>query len=345
MRSHASSDIDITSIGAAAFDVFVRAPHEVVESSKGEFLQFPLGAKIKIEHVLFDCGGGAANTSVGFSRLGLRSQFCGVIGDDEWGQSIQKTLQKEGVSIETAIIVENETSSFSIILVDPHSGQRTVLYLANVNAHLSDPVFPKEKLTKSTWIFLNHLSDSSSQILNDLCDVLCEQSKKLAWNPGGSQIRNGFDGEIEKEVLAHTDLLFLNLEEALLFTRTQDLHAAFTVGTRGGAKIMCITDGKKGAFLSDGKIVHSSPPPGDIEVIDTTGCGDAFAVGVTWGVMQDFPLPKVLSAGIINASSVVTKIGTQPGLLTDTELRSRLTTIDLPVTSSPLSSPYTHTDV
>ena len=103
MPAPQDTDVDITSIGGAAFDVFVRAPHDTVSENRGRFIQFPLGAKIKIENVVQCCGGGATNTSVGFSRLQLHSRFCGVIGDDEWGRGIQETLKAEGVSSDTAI--------------------------------------------------------------------------------------------------------------------------------------------------------------------------------------------------------------------------------------------------
>lgn len=327
---------DIISIGGAAFDVFVRAPHETINRNGGSFIQFPLGAKIKIESEVQSCGGGAANTSVGFSRLNLHAGFCGVIGDDEWGKGIQETLRREGVDTATAIIVEGEISGFSIILVDPATGERTVLYSGNVNAHLRDPVFPKEELMASRWIFLNHLSDVSGMIMDDLCEILLNPETKLAWNPGGSQIKNGFDKGLEKDLLRETDLLFLNKEEALAFTRTNLVEDAFRVLAKVGVKITCITDAKNGAQLSDGKIVYVSDAVPS-KVVDTTGAGDAFAVGVTWGVIRALSLPMALKAGMINASSVVESIGTQAGLLTERELRSRLETIDLPAAARPLS--------
>lgn len=331
-----SQKIDILSIGGAAFDVFVRAPHETVNRNGGNFIQFPLGAKIKIESVVQSCGGGATNTSVGFSRLKLHAGFCGVIGDDEWGKGIQETLRCERVDTRTAIIVEGETSSFSIILVDSATGERTILYSGNVNAHLRDPVFPKDELMRSRWIFLNHLSDVSSMIMDDLCEILLSPSIRLAWNPGGSQIKNGFDTGIERDLLRETDLLFLNKEEALAFTRAENVEEALWRAAQAGAVITCVTDGSNGAWLSDGKTVYfSNAVPSN--VIDTTGAGDAFAVGVTWGVILALPLPIALKAGMINASSVVESIGTQAGLLTEIELRSRLETIDLPVVSLPLS--------
>jgi ribokinase len=328
--------VDITSVGGAAHDVFVKAPHSV---SKGEgrmrMIQFPLGAKIKVESVVQSCGGGATNTSVGFSRLGMKARFCGVIGDDEWGQHIQKRLQEEGVDTAAAIIVEGEISSFSIILIDAESGRRTVLYSPNVNAHMSKPIFPRDIMQQSTWIFLNHLSDVSTVIFDDcLALVKKPNGRKFAWNPGGTQIKEGWDAQLVCDLLKETDILFLNTEEALLFMRTTTIPDALMQGKECGVSIMCITDGSRGAYLSDGNSTWFCPALADIHVVDATGAGDGFAVGVTWAVQKNLPLQEALKAGTLNAASVIGKIGTQAGLLTETEIRDRLAATTLAVTTS-----------
>ncbi len=329
--SSLAGPVDITSIGGAAFDVFIKAPHSVASKDGEEFIQYPLGGKIKVESVLQSCGGGATNTSVGFSHLGLNARFCGVIGDDEWGQGIQEVLKKEGVDTSTAIIVEDEVSSFSIILVDPDSGKRTILYSPNVNAHLSDPVFPKELLKQSPWIFLNHLTDVSCVILDDLCEIVCGSEVKLAWNPGGSQVREGFDAPVVCDLLAQTDILFLNSEEAKKFTRAKTIEDALKIGTQNGAKVMCVTDGSHGAYISDGKSTYSCTQIPKTEVVDTTGAGDAFATGVTWAVISGLTLQDALKAGMISSASVISKMGTQAGLLTESEMRQKLSSTHLQI--------------
>ena len=276
------------------------------------------------------------------------------IADDEWGQGIQEALRKEGVCTDAAIIVEGETSSFSVILVDAESGKRTVLYSPNVNAHMHDSIFPKDLIRKSRWLFLNHLTDVSCVILDDILELLTRHPEpfgssasrtrsrqarvegSFAWNPGGSQVREGYDAPVVKDLLAQADILFLNAEEAMLFTQTESIEDALRIGTGAGAKLMCVTDGAHGACLSDGEMVYLCPAVPDIKVIDTTGAGDAFAVGVTWAIHMQKDLPTALRAGMINAASVLTEVGTQKGLLTNTALNERLSTTTLSVTTSSL---------
>lgn len=327
---------DIISIGGATLDIFVHAPHEIVEEKKrGKFLRYPLGGKIKIEHALQSCGGGATNTAVGFARLGLRAGFCGILGDDEWGKAIQAKLTHEGVLQETAIVVEREISGFSIILLDTASGERTILYASNVNAHLRDPTLPKELLKKSRWIFLNHLADVSCMILDDLVEIVQRPGACLAWNPGGSQVREGCDAPVIRDLLRHTDVLFLNVEEACAFFHVRTLQDALRAGKKSGVKIFCITDGERGAWCSDGKTVFACLPV-KMSVIDTTGAGDAFGTGVTWGIATSLPLPDALRAGMMNAASVIGKVGSQTGLLHKEEMHNSLSHTALDVQTSAL---------
>jgi len=335
---------DITSIGGAAFDVFIRAPHQTVQTLSGSrSLQFPLGAKLKVESVIQGCGGGAANTSVGFARLGMRARFCGITGDDEWGQEIQKILRNEGVLTDAAIVVEDEVSSFSIILVDPASGERTILYSPNVNAHMHKAIFPKDVLAHSQWIFLNHLADVSANIIDDCLELVREpHSIRFAWNPGGSQIQSGMDAKTTRALLPHTDILFLNAEEAATFTnepldadRVQTISNALRKGMAAGVKLFCITDAARGAYVTDGKTVFHALPP-SLKIVDATGAGDAFAVGMTWGVFTGLPLQESLKAGMLNAASVIQVVGTQPGLLTGKVMRQQLSGTPLSVQTFPL---------
>ena len=102
------------SIGGATFDLFVRTATPVMlqKNGKGEkILALPLGAKIRVDQVIEACGGGAANTSVGLKRLGCEGHFCGIIGSDQWGERMLGTLQKEGVDVSSATVVEGETSA------------------------------------------------------------------------------------------------------------------------------------------------------------------------------------------------------------------------------------------
>ena len=245
-------------------------------------------------------------------------------------------MQKEGVDTECVTIVEDEVSSFSIIL-SGNSGERVILYESGTNTHLHDVTFDKDKLAQMDWVYLNHIQEDSCVIQDDIVEMLAvEGGPRLTWNPGGCQIDEGLTPSNNRELLRHTDLLLLNKEEALAFTKTQSIKEAIAALLAAGVANVAITDGKRGVSASDGNKIYTCPVVLGTEILDTTGAGDAFGTGVTWGLLEGLNLPDALKTGSINAASVVGSIGSQTALLTDTEIRKRLKELDLNVTSDSL---------
>ena len=322
------------SIGGATFDLFVRTDNRTIHSCGDmEAFAFPLGEKVRVRDVIETCGGGASNTSVGLARLGCNAHFEGVVGADQWGEKLKKNLEKEGVDTSCITVVEHETSSFSIIL-SATSGERVILYDPGTNAHLHDVTFDRDMAATMDWVYLNHIQEESCVIQDNLIDIFeIEDSPGLTWNPGGCQIDVGLEAPNNKHLLEHTNLLLVNKDEALAFSKKDSVREAFEVLLEGGVKNVCITDGKKGALATNGKTYWHCPILTKGDVTDTTGAGDAFGTGTTWAILQGEDLPTALKAGTLNAESVVSAIGAQAGLLTEDEMQKRLTEISLEVAS------------
>ena len=325
------------SIGGATYDLFVRLPKGTVhECDKEQSFALPLGAKIRVEELIETCGGGASNTSVGLARLGCDARFEGIVSSDQWGEKLLTNLAHEKVNTECVTVVEEEVSSFSIILSGT-SGERVILYESGTNTHLHDVTFDKAILSTMDWVYLNHIQEDSCVIQDDITQMLAvEGGPKLTWNPGGCQIDMGLEPDNNSALLRHTDLLLLNKEEALAFSKTQSIESALAVLTDAGARNVVITDGKHGSTASDGQYLYHCPCVNGIEIVDTTGAGDAFGTGVTWGLLTGSTLQEALKKGSINGASVVGAIGAQTALLTDTEITTRLEETDLTVTDHSL---------
>jgi sugar/nucleoside kinase (ribokinase family) len=309
------------SIGGATFDLFLIAGKNIPEQEGTITLK--IGGKIPVERVVESAGGGACNTSVGLSRLNLRASFCGIMGSDQWGEKLKQTLIAEGVNIDPATIVENETSSFSIILT-LQSGDRTIFYSPGVNEHLQDTTFDVEAVAHADAVYLNHLSDTACMIEDDIIRTLLKKPERwLSWNPGGPQLEAGHTAPDTASLLRMTNLLLLNKEEALAFTRTKTVEAAFRTLVKSGVEKICITDGKNGSLATDGKHRYRCPCL-PVPVVDSTGAGDAFGTAATWALLTGNSLQTALIAGTLNAASVVGTIGAQEGLLTETQMRKKL---------------------
>ncbi|MEK7563503.1 MAG: carbohydrate kinase family protein [Patescibacteria group bacterium] len=321
------------SIGGATYDLFVRLPHEKIHSDeKSPFFTLPLGEKIRVKDVIETCGGGAGNTSVGLSRLGCDASICSVVGADQWGDALQKNFQNEGVDTKSLTVIEDEMTSFSIIL-SGSGGERVILYDPGTNEHMHDALFDKASAAEVDWIILNHIHEQACVIEDDLIEILVQKDTRLTWNPGGCQIDAGIKGKSNTELLKSTTLLVLNKEEAMRFTGEQSVDAAMKTLLKSGVAHVCITDGSRGTVASDGKKLYRCPVDSEAKVIDTTGAGDAFTTGVTWALLNGKTLPEALIAGTINSGNVVGAIGAEAGLLTDIEIVKRMQSTSLSVST------------
>lgn len=331
MRTSKHSRPRTMSIGGATYDLFVRVPHDVVHGDeKSAFFTLPLGEKIRVMEVIETCGGGASNTSVGLARLGCNASLASVIGADQWGEKLLRNCAREGVNCTSLTVVEGETTSFSIIL-SGSSGERVILYTPGTNEHLHDALFDRRAAAEVDWMILNHIQEQACVIEDDLIDILTRKGTKLTWNPGGCQIDRGMREKNNRLLLSHTAVLILNKEEALRFTGASDVPVALRSLLFCNVQYVCITDGSRGTIASDGKSIYRCPICPNATVIDTTGAGDAFTTGATWALLQGYALPIALKTGTINSGSVVGAIGAQAGLLTDNEMRQRLSITPLDV--------------
>lgn len=323
------------SVGGSTYDLFIQTAQNHVDTVGGEeFFLLPTGEKLPLQGVQETCGGGAANTAVGLARLGFNAGYCGVISADQWGNYMLENFKREHVSTDCITITEAEISSFSIILSSA-TGERTILYAAGSGRHLHDANFDKETIATADWLFYNHIQEQSCVIHDDMIELAQQDSLQITWNPGGSQLQMSTEDASIQALLKHTTLLQLNREEALRFTNCKNKLEALKTLIQLGVQNVCITDGRHGVIASDGKNVYScSIIP--TTTVDATGAGDAFGTGTTWGLSQGFTLPEAMKAGTINSASVVSHLGAQTGLLSQTNMESRLLSTPLTVVQSSL---------
>ena len=366
LRLNKMKNKKIFTIGGATFDIFIKAhDHSIIrirdQHSSKELLCLDYGGKVKIDEVHETYGGGATNTAIAFSRMGFDASFIGTVGDDEYGQKVIENLKKEKVDARYAKVTKKDMTAFSTIL-NTFEGDRTVLAYSGANMFLDTNDLPAEELSKADWIFLNHLTLPKSKIPDAVLKVLKKNPKiKLAWNPGHEQFEEGTDKW--KGLLSHTEILFMNKEEASLFARTpfklagiksenpknheyhpktflppyaDDVCEIMDKFIKLGVKMVVITDGKNGVQASDGKRTYFCPVVTHKKV-DTLGAGDAFASGFTSARILGKDLNTALKYGTINANSVISYFGAQKGLLTKKEIDNQMKRLDISVTSIKLN--------
>jgi sugar/nucleoside kinase (ribokinase family) len=170
------------------------------------------------------------------------------------------------------------------------------------------------------------MTGNCSKQIGIFLDYAKKYGVRLIASPSTSQIMD--DWKNLKRLLTKSEIIFLNRNEAIeMAVREKEKGASIESLTKFlhklGPKIVCITDGVKGANCSDGKKIYHAPIQ-KVKTVEMTGAGDAFAAGFLGFYLKGSDIKTSLNAGIINSASVVQYIGTTKGLLTKKGILSKM---------------------
>lgn len=322
----------IICVGSTSKDIFfptdegtiIETPEDLVSKEK---IAFELGGKYRVADRYEAVGGVAANVSHGLTRLGHVAACYSKIGEDETGKWILNEFKREDVPTELLFVDGEVKTDLSAVIVLTQNGERTIFHNRDANEKLE---ISDKKFADVSWVFVSALNGDWRENLKKVFLLKEKYGFSLAFNPGQHNIKE--DAGLLLQVIAHVDVLLLNKDEAIeLVMQTQkelprerlddEMYLLQTLG-RIGAKIIGMTDGKRGAWGFDGKEYWYCPIHTKSGVVDSTGCGDAFGSGFFAALLEGGPIDRALRQGMANSGSVVGAYGAIVGLLKADEMKN-----------------------
>jgi sugar/nucleoside kinase (ribokinase family) len=322
--------LDILCIGDSVVDIFLKIPennNHFELDKKNNKLLIDFGEKINVEKYVLEIGGNATNTSVGLSRLGLITGICTEIGNDEFSQKVIARLNEEKIQKNLVIQDPDQKTSFSVVI--NYHAERTIFSEHVKRNHEFD-----FKSVDTKCVYLTSLGMIWEKAYKQTLDYIKSSNAILAFNPGTLQLEKR--DNLVLEIVENSDYLFLNKEEAEVLLYGKEINLSnlneresiikrLLFGLKGlGAKNIIITDSNNGSYLLD--IDHKYYKLGilDSEVLEKTGAGDSYTSGFLAAIIDGNNVRDAMVWGSINASSVVTKIGAQEGLLSKSEMLEKI---------------------
>ncbi len=314
--------LDFLAVGDIATDAFIKIKdaHMTCSINKEKCeLCFRFGDKVPYESVeVISAVGNSPNAAVSAARLGLKVGLVSDMGDDVIAQDSMRYLKTENVDTSFIKLHKGKRSNYHYVLW--YDVDRTILVKHNDYPYH----FPNTEPPK--WLYLSSLSEHSEKYHGEIAEYLKKnQNVKLAFQPGTFQIKLG--ATKLKEIYKRTEIFFSNIEESrkILNIKEKNIGELLKGIHSLGPKIVCLTDGPKGAYAFDGESMWFMPPFDPLkEAYERTGAGDAFASTVASALALGKTLEESLKLGPINAGSVVQYVGAQKGLLTLEKLEEHL---------------------
>jgi len=259
-------------------------------------------------------GGSAANTAVGLARLGVKTGFIGKVAADREGELLIRAFIDEGVNTDGIVISEDGRSGTVIGFVN-EEGERALYVDPGVNDSLE---FHEIDISYASKADLLHLTSFVGEIPFQAQKKLIEAIPGISVtiDPGMIYARKGL---AELKPLIKKCLAFFPNEHELKMLTGKDYRKGAEILLKEGARIVAVKLGAKGCYVTDGEENHLIEPF-KVEVIDSTGAGDAFCAGFIYGMINNKTLRECGVLGNFVASRTLTKMGARNGLPTREDL-------------------------
>jgi ribokinase len=255
-------------------------------------------------------GGSAANTAAGLARLGAKTGFIGKIANDREGKLLLEDFRREGVDTDGIIVSVEGRSGVVMGFVD-EKGERALYVDPGVNSSLSFKEINLEYASSTRFLHLtSFVGDKPFTAQKMLVEKLAPKGIKVSFDPGDIYARKGLAAL--KPIMEKCFVAFPNENELRLLT-----GEGYEKGSKAliklGVGVVAVKLGWKGCYVTNGEESHLIEPY-KVEVVDTTGAGDAFCTGFLYGLINNKSLRECGKLGNFVASQCITKIGARKGL-------------------------------
>lgn len=293
------TEVDIAVVGVHVLDTHVIGVASIPEGSDGQL----------VETIKVSPAGTAGGTAVVLSRLGAGVRSYGAVGADPLGDTLLALLESNGVDVRGLARTTATQTSASVIPVRPN-GDRPAWHCPGANAALTLDALDLDDIARGS-----HLHLGGPEFLGGTAAAtLLEHAKSKGLSTSVDILAPGDPGLLTwiSEALPHTDYLLPNDEQVLGFTGATDLETGARALLDAGAGCVAVTRGGEGALVVTANVTIAVPAFA-VDVVDTTGCGDAFSAGFILGRVLGRDLGQSARLGCATAAQVAGGLGTDAG--------------------------------
>ena len=292
----------IAAVGVHVLDTHVVGIESIPPGSDGAL----------VETIRMSPAGTAGGTAVVLARLGVAVTSYGALGDDAAADTLLALLAREGVDTGGLVRVADQQTSASVIPVRP-GGDRPAWHCIGANGAFTLDLLDLDAVAAADHVHLGGpeflggeaagrlLAHARARGATTSLDLLAPGDPDLlAW---------------VADALPHTDYLLPNDEQVLGLTGAATLAEGARALVAAGAGCVAVTQGRRGALVVTADEVIEVPAYA-VDVVDTTGCGDAFSAGFLRGLGLGRDSRAAAALGCAAAAQVAGGLGTDAGAYT-----------------------------
>jgi ribokinase len=261
-------------------------------------------------------GGKGSNQAVGVARLGANSYFAGIIGNDKLSEIATDMYTAEGVNTQYLYQTDKQSTGAGFIILNQAGENGIIIDVGAVG--LMDVAFVdgvEAQIARSNVVMT--VLEIPVEAAARAMELGRKHGVRTLLNPAPATA-------LDDSVLQNVDILTPNESELRILLglppndTSSDLELARQMQQRG-VKTIVVTRGEKGALiLNDGE---ATEVPGiSVDVVDTTGAGDAFNSGLAVALAASQPLAQAVRYANCAGAIACTKLGVVPSLGTKAQV-------------------------
>jgi ribokinase len=243
-------------------------------------------------------------------RLGANSFFCGIIGDDKLGEVATELYAREGVDTAYLRLTPEMATGVGVIILD-EAGHNGIILDMSANK-LMDALFVdgvEDQLARSDVVMT----------VLEIPVSAAARAMELGRRHGVRTVMNPAPAtRLDDSVLRNVDYLTPNETELRILlglppdspdsteALAQQLHAR-------GVRNLIVTVGSDGALILNDEGVTKVPGL-SVDVVDTTGAGDAFNAGLAIALAEGRSLVEAVQFANCAGAIACTQLGVIPSL-------------------------------
>jgi ribokinase len=264
-------------------------------------------------------GGKGANQALAAARAGAKVRLYGAVGRDAFAEAAMRLLLAGGVDLRGVARVDAPTGCATIVVTA--TGENCIVVVAGANSHADPASIPDEVLTREAVLVLQQEVPAAAN----------EAIIRRAHAKGARIVLNAAPARpVSLDLLRWIDVLIVNEEEAAALAAPLGWPAApsefVAAADAAGTHIIVVTLGDKGALCRlGGETLHVAAPA--VDVVDTTGAGDAFVGALVAALDQRSDSSNAPRRAVAAGSLACTVRGAQPALPDRTAIEALLPSV------------------
>lgn len=252
-------------------------------------------------------GGKGANQAVAAARLGARVWMVGLTGDDAFGLESRRDLEANRVDTST-LATSSSPTGVAAVIVD-EAGENLIGVASGANHELTGEIVAERlaQVPVQDAVLLSNLEIPDAAVAA-AASVATERGWRFVLNPAPFS-------PVDPSILGRCDVLIPNEHEARSLGSVKDILSH-------GPAALVVTRGVKGVdvFRSGAPRRHQRPLP--VEVVDTTGAGDAFSGALAWALAEGRDLEEAVRFATAAGGLACRALGARASLPDRSELEA-----------------------